>query len=405
MDYKILDKKSAQKYMIEGLGYFDSSSELTCEEIGDGNLNHVFRIIDQRNETSLILKQALPYARTSTEMILDANRCKIEAMTLIEQSKYSPEMVPKVHHYDDNLCAMVMEDLSGHVVLRAGMMQQIIYPKLAKDAAIYFANTLIRTSDIVLESKSKKDEVVRFINKDLCDLTEKLVLTSPTYNDPRKRVEKFLISFEREEILENEDVIVAFAMLKHNFMTNAQALLHGDAHTGSIFVTEESTKFFDTEFGFYGPMGFDVGLFLGNLLMNAVYQKVNGFDEYYEWVKNVIEEFVNEFSVQFIAVWDKYAAEHYSKNSKEFKQYYLSKVLEDTAGYCACEMMRRTTGSSHVAEMDEYPDKRKHELAQKQNIRLAKELLLNQTNFVTGLNYKNFLREFCEGLTTFKSKD
>ncbi len=393
MVYKILDKKSALEYLLENGGYFDNSAELTCEEIGDGNLNHVFRIIDKRTETSLILKQALPYARTSKEMKLDANRCKIEAMTLIEQRKYSPAMVPKVYKYDDDLCAMVMEDLSGHVVLRTGMMQQIIYPKLAKDAAIYFANTLIRTSDIVMESKSKKDEVLRFINKDLCDLTEKLVLTSPTYNDPRKRVETFLIDFEREEILENEDVILAFAKLKHNFMTNAQALLHGDAHTGSIFVSETSTKFFDTEFGFYGPMGFDVGLFLGNLMMNAVFQKINGFDKYYAWVKHVIEEFVDEFDVQFYTVWDKYASEHYSINSPAFKKYYLSKVLEDTAGYCACEMMRRTTGSSHVAEMDEYEDKTKHEMAQKLNILLAKEILLNQSKFITGLDYKELLEK------------
>ncbi|KAA3662088.1 MAG: S-methyl-5-thioribose kinase, partial [Chloroflexi bacterium] len=324
--------------MIDDLGFFAKSSELTCEEIGDGNLNHVFRVVDTITKTSFILKQALPYARTSKDMVLDANRCKIEAMTLVEQSKYTPEMVPKVYNYDDNLCAMVMEDLTGHIVLRTAMLKQKVYPKLAKDAAKYFANSLIRTSDIVLESKQKKGEVVRFINKDLCDLTEKLVLTSPTYNDPRKRVEKHLIDFERDEILNNEEVIAAFAKLKHNFMTNAQALLHGDPHTGSIFISENSTKFFDTEFGFYGPMGFDVGLFLGNLLMNAIYQKVKGFDRYYEWVKNMIEEFVDKFTLQFNSVWDTYAVEHYAKNSEAFKKQYLSKVLEDTAGYCACEM-------------------------------------------------------------------
>jgi 5-methylthioribose kinase len=273
------------------------------------------------------------------------------------------------------------------------MMQQKKYPKLAKDAACFFANSLIRTSDIVLESKQKKGEVARFINKDLCDLTEKLVLTSPTYNDPRKRVENHLKKFERDEILNNKDVIAAFAKLKHKFMTNTQALLHGDAHTGSIFVTEKSTKFFDTEFGFYGPMGFDTGLFLGNLLMNAVYQKVTGFEVYYHWVKNLIGEFVDQFAAQFNTVWDTYGLEHYSKNSEVFKSFYISQVLEDTAGYCACEMIRRTTGSSHVAEMDEYSDKTKHEKAQKVNILLAKEILLNQTRYVTGLDYKELLEK------------
>lgn len=37
-------------------------------------------------------------------------------------------------------------------------------------------------------------------------------------------------------------------------------------------VTQESTKCIDPEFGFYGPMGFDVGAFLGNLMLAYVSQ-------------------------------------------------------------------------------------------------------------------------------------
>jgi len=32
-------------------------------------------------------------------------------------------------------------------------------------------------------------------------------------------------------------------------------------------VTRESTQVIDPEFAFYGPMGFDVGAFLGNLIL------------------------------------------------------------------------------------------------------------------------------------------
>lgn len=32
-------------------------------------------------------------------------------------------------------------------------------------------------------------------------------------------------------------------------------------------VTKESTQVIDPEFAFYGPMGFDVGAFLGNLIL------------------------------------------------------------------------------------------------------------------------------------------
>lgn len=54
---------------------------------------------------------------------------------------------------------------------------------------------------------------------------------------------------------------------KYKFMTEAQALLHGDLHSGSIMVTDTDTKVIDPEFGFMGPMAFDIGNYIGNLLL------------------------------------------------------------------------------------------------------------------------------------------
>ena len=55
--------------------------------------------------------------------------------------------------------------------------------------------------------------------------------------------------------------------LPFRFCERAQALIHGDLHTGSVMVTRESTQVIDPEFAFYGPMGFDIGAFLGNLIL------------------------------------------------------------------------------------------------------------------------------------------
>jgi len=42
-------------------------------------------------------------------------------------------------------------------------------------------------------------------------------------------------------------------------MTHAEALVHGDLHTGSVMASQDETKVVDPEFGFFGPMGFDIG--------------------------------------------------------------------------------------------------------------------------------------------------
>ena len=57
------------------------------------------------------------------------------------------------------------------------------------------------------------------------------------------------------------------ACLQAKFITEAQALLHGDMHTGSLMVTQDTTYAIDAEFAVYGPIAFDVGKFLANLLL------------------------------------------------------------------------------------------------------------------------------------------
>ena len=51
---------------------------MTCKEIGDGNLNFVFKVQDG-NGSSIIIKQAGGTARISEDMVLDTDRNRIES--------------------------------------------------------------------------------------------------------------------------------------------------------------------------------------------------------------------------------------------------------------------------------------------------------------------------------------
>lgn len=62
-------------------------------------------------------------------------------------------------------------------------------------------------------------------------------------------------------------LMILKSCLSSRFCERAQALIHGDLHTGSVMVTHESTQVIDPEFAFYGPMGFDIGAFIGNLIL------------------------------------------------------------------------------------------------------------------------------------------
>src|SRR5581483_5043021 len=101
------------------------------------------------------------------------------------------------------------------------------------------------------------------------------------------------------------------AQMKEKFMTQAQALIHGDLHTGSIMVNQEETYAIDPEFAFYGPMGFDVGAVIGNLFLNYAAQEARipdpvkraDFQKYLtDTVISLWKVFVREFQRH---IWDR----------------------------------------------------------------------------------------------------
>ncbi len=62
--------------------FFPQDANLESREIGDGNLNLVFHIRDSGSGKSLIMKQALPYAKVVGEswpLTLDRARIESEA--------------------------------------------------------------------------------------------------------------------------------------------------------------------------------------------------------------------------------------------------------------------------------------------------------------------------------------
>ena len=64
MGYYSLTEITAVQY-AKDYGYFEEKANVICHEIGDGNLNYVFKLDD--GEKSIIIKQALPYAKVVGE--------------------------------------------------------------------------------------------------------------------------------------------------------------------------------------------------------------------------------------------------------------------------------------------------------------------------------------------------
>ena len=131
--------------------FFAPEAVLTVKEIGDGNLNYVFRVIEKATGKSIIVKQAGVSLRISAEMKVSTDRNRIESEILQIQDKYAPGLVPKIYGYDTVMCACAMEDLSDHELMRYALMRHETFPRFAEDISTYMVNTLLKTTDVAME--------------------------------------------------------------------------------------------------------------------------------------------------------------------------------------------------------------------------------------------------------------
>ena len=351
-----------------------------------GNLNYVYIVRDAKGN-SICIKQAGTAARISEDIKPSTDRNRLESEIIMLEEKYAPGMVPHIYFYDTVMCACGMEDCSGYEVMRDAMLRHEIFPEFADQISTFMVNTLLMTSDLVMDHKEKKELVKKFISPDLCDITEKLVLMEP-YNDlyNRNNVYGPNADFVKKELYSDEKLHLEVAKLKFKFMTNAQALMQGDLHTGSIFIRKDGMKVFDSEFGTYAPMGYDTGNVVANLIFaycnGLVYDKV----EFCNWVLDTIEKTVDLFIEKFNKKYDEAVTEPMAK-VKGFKEWYLEEILNDTAGYAGTELHRRTVGMANVADLITIEDEKKRLLAERITIFAGKDYILNQTSFRTGADF------------------
>ena len=344
---------------------------MICSEIGDGNLNYVFRILEEGSEKGIIIKQALPYAKVVGESWpLTLKRATIEANALKKHGEYVPDLVPKVYRTDETLAVTVMEDLSRLKVAREGLIKGETYPRLSSDIGEYLARTLFYTSDFALHPFEKKRLAVEFSNPELCKITEDLVFTDPFFDHDTNDFEPELKG-DVEAIWANGRLKLEAAKLKKSFLTEAEALLHGDLHTGSIFASTEETKVIDPEFAFYGPIGFDVGQFLANLIFQAITRDGSSRAVMLDHIQHTW----NVFSSVFSELWEKDAVDSY-KDANGYKDHILQKIFVDAIGVAGCEMIRRTIGLAHVKDLDGISEPEKRIAAKKQSLKIGEELIL-----------------------------
>jgi 5-methylthioribose kinase len=389
---------------------FSSMARVTAREVGDGNLNTVYILQNTDNpKEGLVIKQALPYLRILGEgWKLTRERIRFETESLRLYNQYAPGLAPTIYDYDDEMSLVGMEYLGTHLIMRKALVARQRLPLFADHISTFMANTLFYTSDLYLTGLEKKTLQARFINPHLNKIQEDFVFTNPLMESPENQWNP-LVDDEVQRVRTNSALKIAAAEMKASYMTHAQALIHSDLHTGSIMLNPADTRVIDSEFAFYGPMGFDVGAVLENLVLNCLSHYGHTADpamreEYQAYVLAMVRDVWNGFAAKFDALWvannkGELAPPQYwnwpggEEAFADFRRRYILGILRDSAGHGGCKMLRRMMGVVSVWDISGIEDTNKRAIAERKAIRIGARWLLERSSFTTVDDLLTIVRE------------
>ena len=356
--YEFLTAENIASYLAshkEVSSIIDAGSIVDMKEVGDGNLNVVFIVKDKQGK-GIVLKQSLPYVRlVGPSWPMSPDRARIEYETTAIHSLAAKHLVPEIYFYDPERYIIAMEDLSDHKVWRTALNLGEQSHGAAEAIGEYIARVLFATSIFGAGAEAHYKGIARAINPELCLITEDLVFTEPYFPADRN---SYLPEnkVDAEAIINDTQMVQEIGQLKYKFMTSAEALLHGDLHTGSVMVKSDaagkaiSTRAFDSEFSFYGPIGFDIGACFANFYIAMARATALGRTDHADYISGLPEELWNAFEKNFRTLWP----------SRVDKRVFNDQLLEDllaqwkvdAIGFAAAKMVRRIVGLAKTSDIE-----------------------------------------------------
>jgi len=340
-------------------------------EVGDGNLNLVFIVTGPAGK--LIVKQALPYVRlVGDSWPLPLDRAFFEYNALTRHAARDPGRVPEVFHFDQAQALIVMRYLSPHVILRKSVVRGTEHPLLARHIGAFLARSLFRGSALALSGRTLREDTALFAaNHALADITENLVFSDPYFAAKLNRhtpgLDPFIAPLRADRALR-----IAAQEAKHAFLCKTETLVHGDLHSGSLMVTPGDTQVIDPEFAIYGPFGFDVGMFMANLLLafhaQSGHEATPGArNAYRDWLLGQLTEVWTVFTAEFRHLWQTertgilYERSLFedagdAAGAEAALVAVLGAIWRDAMAFCGVEMHRRILGLAHVEDIEAIAD-------------------------------------------------
>lgn len=310
----------------------------TIDELSEGNVNQVFRV-KLNNNFSFIVKYSPPFAYRYQDISIASERNAFEVEVLKKFAQLNEENFPVIYYYSPKENFTIMQDLNNCIIMREALIEGKIYKNFADQMIKVFC----RYPDYNAKNEPYDQINLTFQNgiPELQVITKEFVFQHPFGLKYPEGIDCLESNFEwvKEHVFNNNKLLKIRSDLEHTYYNKQETLIHGDLHTGSIMLNDERTYLIDPEFARIGPISFDIGMLIANLIMSALaaeYHLDNNQDKkqaFQRWLIECISILWNNVIIEL--------------NKKEYDVDLLKK---ETIGYCALEIIRRTIGAAKIKD-------------------------------------------------------
>ena len=322
---------------------FEWGTLFRVEEIGDGNLNTVYRVSDATHpERSIVLKHAPPYIKIlGPDYPLSTERLTFEARALQLYNHFASGTVPAQYDFDPDAAVIAMEDLRNAHVLRDDLINGTVDTPIAEQIGRFMGIVHSQTHVNNVTSETAQRYRRQFANTTMQRITADYVFTFP-FTEHETNFWTPGLESEVQQLKMDTDFLEQVEQLKQIFLTAQQGITHGDLHTGSVLVQGNTAKVIDAEFAFYGPIGFDLGLFWANYLLSYFAHQDNSH------VQSALKTAVKQ-------TWQTYTTE-FEMTDTDLKAQQLENIFHEAIGFAGLEILRRLIGAAHVKDIESILD-------------------------------------------------
>ncbi len=255
------DCERMERYLLERGWLQEGERVERVTRAGEGNMNCTLRVCTNRR--SFIAKQSRPWVEKYPSIAAPEERVLKEAMfyrAVASLAEIAARM-PRLLDFDERNRVVLLEDLG----------ETADFTGAYRDGGSDLAPLRPLCSWLSALHGAQFDEAVRrgLENRSMRELNHEHIFCLPLQADNGLDLDAITpgLAQRARPLVENDELAEVVAELGQRYLANGNCLLHGDFYPGSWVQSADGVWIIDPEFCFFGPGEFDVGVFVGHLLL------------------------------------------------------------------------------------------------------------------------------------------